>query len=221
MTRVRAWQGPALFSFGFRPFFLGAAVWAALAMALWIGMLSGHVTLPTAFDPVSWHAHEFLFGYLGAVAAGFLMTAVPNWTGRMPIVGWPLIGLFAVWAIGRVVIGASTGLPALVVAVVDLAFPVLLMVAMAREIVAGRNWRNLKVLAILFVFVGGNATFHWEAARGAFAAEGFGLRIGLAAALALIAVIGGGVGAPPRQSCIWRGLPDGPGIARGPSLCFL
>ena len=75
---MRAWKGPALLTYGFRPFFLGGAVWAALAMVLWVPMLAGALTLPTAFDPVSWHAHEFLFGYLTAVAAGFLLTAVPT-----------------------------------------------------------------------------------------------------------------------------------------------
>lgn len=93
--QMRAWTGPASLTCGFRPFFFGAATWAALAMTLWVPMLSGHLTLPTAFDPVSWHAHEFLFGYLGAVIAGFLLTAVPNWTGRLPIVGRRLGGLFS------------------------------------------------------------------------------------------------------------------------------
>jgi uncharacterized protein involved in response to NO len=93
MERSRAWQGPAVLSFGFRPFFLLGAVWVALAMALWAAMLAGKLTLPTAFDPVSWHAHEFLFGYLGAIIAGFLLTAVPNWTGRLPVTGWPLAAL--------------------------------------------------------------------------------------------------------------------------------
>lgn len=79
--QVRAWSGPALLSYGFRPFFLGAAVWAALAMTLWIAMLSGVLQMPMHLDPISWHAHEFLYGYLGAVIAGFLLTAVPNWTG--------------------------------------------------------------------------------------------------------------------------------------------
>ena len=96
--KIRAWKGPAILSFGFRPFFLLAGIWAALAMALWVLMLTGRDVLPTAFDPVSWHAHEFLFGYLGAVLAGFLLTAVPNWTGRLPIVGWPLAALVAVIA---------------------------------------------------------------------------------------------------------------------------
>ncbi len=189
--QIRAWTGPAILTYGFRPFFLGAAVWAALAMALWVPMLSGHVTMPTAFDPVSWHAHEFLYGYLGAVVAGFLLTAVPNWTGRLPIVGWRLGALALVWLAGRLVVAVSAGLPAGLVAAVDLAFPMLFALAIGREIVAGRNWRNLIVLAMLAVFAAGNALFHWEAAAGEYAAQGAGLRLGLGAGIMMIAVIGG------------------------------
>lgn len=189
--RMRAWTGPAILTFGFRPFFFGAAVWAFLAMALWIPMISGHLTLPTAFDPASWHAHEFLYGYLGAVIAGFLLTAVPNWTGRLPIVGWRLGALALVWLAGRAAILVSTDLPALAVAAVDLAFPVALIFAIGREIVAGRNWRNLIVLAMLTVFALGNGVFHWEAARGDLAAQGYGFRIGLGAGIMMIGVIGG------------------------------
>ena len=191
--QLRAWTGPAILTFGFRPFFFGAAVWAALAMALWVPMLSGHLTLPTAFDPVSWHAHEFLFGYLGAVVTGFLLTAVPNWTGRLPIVGWRLGMLAGLWLAGRVAVAVSGGLPALLVAVADLAFPVVFALLIAREIVAGRNWRNLIVLAMLGVFIIGNALFHWEAALGGYAAQGYGLRLGLGAGVMMIAVIGGRV----------------------------
>lgn len=189
--QMRAWRGPAILSFGFRPFFLGAALWAALAMALWIFALSGAYVLPTAFDPVSWHAHEFLFGYLSAVIAGFLLTAVPNWTGQLPIVGWPLGGLFALWVIGRAVVLCSAGLPPVAVAAADLAMPLALTGFLAREIITGRNWRNLIVLVILAAFTISNAVFHWEAARGAYAAQGYGLRTGLGAVLMMIAVIGG------------------------------
>lgn len=191
--QMRAWTGPAILAFGFRPFFFGAAVWAALAMALWVPMLSGHLMLPTAFDPVSWHAHEFLFGYLGAVVAGFLLTAVPNWTGRLPIVGWRLGMLALLWLAGRVAVAVSAGLPAGLVAAVDLAFPVFFALAIGREIVAGRNWRNLVVLGMLSVFIIGNALFHWEAAQGEYAAQGAGLRLGLGAGIMMIAVIGGRV----------------------------
>ncbi len=191
--QMRAWNGPAILTFGFRPFFFGAAVWAALAMALWVAMLSGHQVLPTAFGPVSWHAHEFLFGYLGAVVAGFLLTAVPNWTGRLPIVGWRLGWLAALWLAGRVAVAVSGGLPAGLVAAVDLAFPVILALAIGREIVAGRNWRNLVVLGMLGAFLVGNALFHYEAVRGEYAAQGYGLRLGLGAGIMMIAVIGGRV----------------------------
>jgi uncharacterized protein involved in response to NO len=191
--KMRAWTGPAILSFGFRPFFFGAAVWAALAMGLWLAMLSGGAGLPTAFDPVSWHAHEFLFGYLGAVVAGFLLTAVPNWTGRLPITGWWLGGLALLWLAGRIAVAVSAGLPPGLVAAVDLAFTVVFAVVILREIVAGRNWRNLIVLAMLGVLILGNAVFHWEAARGDYAAQGVGLRLGLGAGVMMIAVIGGRV----------------------------
>jgi len=131
--QMRAWTGPAILTFGFRPFFFGAAVWAVLAMALWVPMLSGHLMLPTTFDPVSWHAHEFLFGYLGAVVAGFLLTAVPNWTGRLPIVGWRLGMLAGLWLVGRVAVAVSAGLPDVLVAMADLAFPVVFAFLIARE----------------------------------------------------------------------------------------
>lgn len=191
--QMRAWTGPAILTFGFRPFFFGAAVWAVLAMVLWVPMLSGYLVLPTAFDPVSWHAHEFLFGYLGAVVAGFLLTAVPNWTGRLPIVGWRLGMLAGLWLVGRVAVAVSAGLPDVLVAVADLAFPVVFAFLIAREIVAGKNWRNLIVLAMLGVFILGNALFHWEAAQGDYAAQGYGLRLGLGAGVMMIAVIGGRV----------------------------
>lgn len=191
--QMRAWTGPAILTFGFRPFFFGAAVWAALAMALWVPMLSGHLALPTAFDPVSWHAHEFLFGYLGAVIAGFLLTAVPNWTGRLPIVGWWLGLLAALWLAGRVAVAVSASLPPVLVAGIDLSFPVVLALAIGREIVAGKNWRNLIVLGMLGVFLTGNALFHWETAQGEYAAQGYGLRLGLGAGIMMIAVIGGRV----------------------------
>ena len=191
--QIRAWRGPAILTFGFRPLFFGGAVWAAVAMALWVPMMTGHLVVPTAFAPISWHAHEFLYGYLGAIVAGFLITAVPNWTGRLPIVGWSLGGLTLVWLAGRLAVLFSALLPAVVVAGVDLAFLLLLALFIGREIVMGKNWRNLIVLGMLGVLVLGNALFHWEAARGDYAAQGYGLRLGLGAGVMMIAVIGGRV----------------------------
>lgn len=109
----------------------------------------------------------------------------------MPIVGWPLGGLFVLWLAGRVAVAMSSNLPAGLAAAVDLSFPLVLAVAIGREIVAGRNWRNLIVLAMLAVFALGNGLYHWEAARGDYAAQGYGLRLGLAAGVMMIAIIGG------------------------------
>lgn len=189
--QMRAWRGPALFSYGFRPFFLSAALWVIFAMGLWLLVLAGNFDLPSRFDATSWHAHEFLFGYLGAVLAGFLLTAVPNWTGRLPIVGWRLAALFVLWCAGRVAIMVSAGLPAALAPVSDLAFPLVLGAVILREIVLGRNWRNVMVLTLLTVFTLANGLFHWEALRGGVAAQGIGLRLGLATAIMMIAVIGG------------------------------
>ncbi|SFR32893.1 uncharacterized protein involved in response to NO [Yoonia tamlensis] len=189
--QLRAWSGPALFSFGFRPFFLFGSAWVAVAMTVWILAVSGSFTIPSRLDPVSWHAHAFLFGYLGAIVAGFLLTAVPNWTGRLPMVGWKLAALFALWCLGRVAIFFSAQLPVGVAPVVDLAFPLLLGGFILQEIIAGKNWRNLVVFALLVVFTLANGIFHFEASRGAYAAQGYGLRLGLGTAIMMITVIGG------------------------------
>ncbi len=197
----------AFLSYGFRPFFLFAALWALLAVALWLAMLAGKLELSSAFDPVSWHAHEALFGYLGAVLAGFLLTAVPNWTGRPPLAGWPLAGLLTLWVLGRIAVAASEWLTPLAVALIDLSCPVVLAVFVLREIVVGRNWRNLVVIAMIGVFVAGNALFHREVADGAYAASGYGLRVGLAAAIMMISVIGGRI--VPAFTRNWLAARDG------------
>lgn len=189
--RMRSYRGPALFSHGFRPFFLLSSAWAALAMGLWIAMLAGAAPLPLAMDPFSWHAHEFLYGYLGGVIGGFVLTAVPNWTGRLPVTGAPLAGLVGLWLLGRVAMAFSGLAGWLPVMLADLALGLALLGFLAREIVSGRNWRNLPVLALIAVFAAGNALFHLEAAGGGAAYGGMGMRLGLAAALALIALIGG------------------------------
>ncbi|MDP3524427.1 MAG: NnrS family protein [Hoeflea sp.] len=189
--RMRAWQGPAILSFGFRPFFLLGAAWAALAMVLWVMMLSGAAPLPTAFDPVAWHAHELLFGYLGAVLAGFLLTAVPNWTGGLPVTGWPLAGLVALWLIGRIAVAVSALLPAYGAMALDLASPVALAGFLLREILVGRNWRNLPVLILLGIWMLANTGFHLQALGDGMPAHGAELRLGLAAAILLISLIGG------------------------------
>ncbi len=189
-TASRNWTGPALLSYGFRPFFLLSGIWAAFAMVYWLMLLAGGAPLPIALAPMDWHVHAFLFGYLSAVIAGFLLTAVPNWTGRLPVVGWPLAGLVGLWVLGRVASLFGASWPAAGFAAADLALPLALIAFLSREIITGRNWRNLPVLGLMALFALANAVFHVEAAHGA-AHDGYGLRLGLAAVLMLIALIGG------------------------------
>lgn len=188
---MNVYTGFAFLANGFRPFFLLGSLWTAAAMALWVMMLSGAIMPPTAFDMTSWHAHEALFGYLGAVVAGFALTAAPNWIGRPPLRGAPLGGLVLLWIAGRVAVTFSEGLSPLLVAAIDLSGLVAVALYLLREIVAGKNWRNLVVVALISGLVVANGVFHWEAAQGEVAASGAGLRLGFAAAIMLIALIGG------------------------------
>lgn len=187
--QIRAYEGPALFTYGFRPFFLFGAIWAALAVALWLPMLTGHLDLPTKLSPLEWHVHELIFGYVPAIVAGFLLTAVPNWTGRLPVVGPRLMALFALWCAGRVAISSSAWTGLAFAATVDLAFLATFAAVIAREIVAGSNWKNLKVVAALCLLFTGNALFHLEALGRI--SGGYGMRLGLATIVLLITLIGG------------------------------
>ena len=90
LERRRNYAGPAFFSYGFRPFFFGGAVWAALTILMWVPMHAGAWNWPSAIAPLDWHIHEMLYGYVPAIVAGFLLTAIPNWTGRLPVCGAPL-----------------------------------------------------------------------------------------------------------------------------------
>ena len=192
----------SLFSYGFRPFFLGAAIWAIVALALWIGSLQGHVQLAPSYGALPWHGHEMLFGYGSGVVAGFLLTAVPNWTGRLPVAGVRLMALFAIWCLGR---GAllATGMTGPVVAVViDSVFLPCLLIVMGREIVVGKNWRNLMPLVLIGMFATANIAFHAEVLTAG--APDYGLRAGVAALIALIVLIGGRITPSFTHSWLFR-----------------
>ena len=143
IPRYRPHAGPAVFSAGFRPFFLMSALWAAAAIPVWLAAYAGGITVPSLLPPVVWHVHEMVFGFAAATVAGFLLTSIPNWTGRLPLQGWPLATLVFLWAIGRVAVLLSARLGAPVAAAADLSFPMVFLGIVAREILAGRNWRNL------------------------------------------------------------------------------
>ena len=204
----------AFLSLGYRPFFLLGAIWAALAMALWIAMLSGRLALPTALTPVAWHAHELLYGSLPAIVAGFLLTAVPSWTERSPLTGVPLALLAMLWIAGRAAVACSAWLGPLTCASIDVAFLAALTTLIGREIVASRDWEDAGVVVLLAVLAAGNAIFHVEALRDA---PSHGLRIAIGAAVALITLIGGRI--VPAFTRNW--LADrGPGRLPAPFVGF-
>ncbi|AMY68642.1 NnrS family protein [Frigidibacter mobilis] len=181
------YAGPALFSYGFRPLFLAAGLFAVLAVPLWMAAWSGHLALAGPFPALDWHIHEMLFGYTSAVIAGFLFTAIPNWTGRMPTRGWPLIALAALWISGRLAV-AFMPWPLLVMAV-DCGFLLAVGAMVVTEIVAGRNWRNLMVVLPVLLYLAANITFHLEAMMQGSAE--IGRRLGFAMVTLLIVLIGG------------------------------
>lgn len=187
--RIRTWQGPAVLGLGFRPFFLGAGLWSAIAMLLWLMMLTGGFAPPLALTPVDWHVHSLLYGFVPATVTGFLLTAVPNWTGRLPVTGIPLLALALLWLAGRVAVLCGAALGPLLSALVDLAFLAAVFAVILRELLAGRNRRNLPVLGLVGLLLAGNALFHVEAARNGMAV--YGTRLGIAAILMLIMLIGG------------------------------
>ena len=199
---------------GFRPFFLVAGFWAAAALTLWIVMFGTGTAAPSRFDPLTWHIHEMLFGFVMAAIAGFLLTAIPNWTLRRPVDGW-LLGLLAgLWVLGRIICLISALVPPWLAIAADLSFPVALAGIVAREIVAGRNWRNLPMVAPVTVLGIANLLMHLEA-NGAALPPGLGWRLGLAAVIVLISVVAGRI--VPSFTRNWltkRGSSDLPIVSR-------
>ena len=189
IPRVRSYEGLPLFSYGFRPFFLLGSIYAGLAILVWLPVFMGELSLTTAFRPRDWHIHEMLYGYLPAVITGFLFTAIPNWTGRLPIQGRPLMALVILWLAGRICVTISAQTGWLAAMLVDTSFLLLVAAAAAREIIAGRKWSNLGVVALISVLFIGNAAFHLEA-HYAGAAD-VSIRVGIAVVVLLISVIGG------------------------------
>ncbi len=188
-VRCLGLRGRAVVSQGFRPFFLAGAVYAVVLVAVWLTWVLGTATVPSGLPPIAWHAHELLFGYGFAALAGFLLTAIPSWTDRRPIVGWPLAGLFALWMVGRIAVAGSGWIDPVTTSLVTLAFPLALIAVATREIVGARNWRNLKVVGAVTVLATAQALFHDEMARDGWPT--LGLPLATAAFIWLILIIGG------------------------------
>lgn len=183
-------SGLTIVSYGFRPFFLAAGIWAVLAIAIWMAVLNTGLPLPSRFDPMTWHIHAMLFGFVMAAIAGFLLTAIANWTGRPPVQG-PLLALLAgLWLVGRVVCLLSAYIAPWQTIAADLAFSLVFLGVVAREILAARNWRNLPLLAPVLVLGCANLLMHLEA-YGYDIPDGLGWRLAICAIVILISVIAG------------------------------
>ena len=181
--------GPVLFSYGFRPFFLGAGLMAIVAMVLWILALTIGLEVGGSYGGRYWHGHEMLFGFAPAVVAGFLLTAVPNWTGRLPVSGRPLMMLFGLWLVGRLVLLYPDLIGVEIAVAIDSLFLPTLLFICAREIVAGRKWKDLKVLAVLAFLSAANIGFHVSTLSGEHG--GLTQRLAVSAYVVLIMIIGG------------------------------
>jgi len=188
--RARLAGYPALLTQGFRPFFLAAGLWAAAALTLWVVMLNTGLSLPSRFDALSWHIHEMLFGFVMAAVAGFLLTAIPNWTGRLPVSGAPLALLASLWLLGRISCLVSLLVPVWLAIAADLAFPFALVVVVARELIAAKNKPNMPMMLPVAVLGIANLLMHLEAVD-ANIPVGLGWRLAIAAILVLVSVIGG------------------------------
>ena len=150
----------ALFNLGFRPFFLGSSIFAVISMATWMLVYFSYVSVSVENISISqWHAHEMLYGYGMAVVAGFLLTAVKNWTGIPTVFGKPLIALFALWCAARVLfLFGSALLPW--AASADLLFGLMLIIAIAMPIVRAKQWKQLAVVSKVILLWVGNIVFY-------------------------------------------------------------
>lgn len=180
----------AVLNLGFRPFFLGAAIFAIVSMMLWMGVYIFQLPLPiTRISTFQWHAHEMIYGFAMAVIAGFLLTAVKNWTGVQTLYGFGLLGLFVLWGLPRILF--LFGTPWIFVAgFFDLLFALCLIAAILHPIVKVKQWRQLGIIAILALLTVANGCFYLGAAG--FVDQGifFGIQGGLFLIVGLILFMG-------------------------------
>lgn len=209
-TVSRDYLGPEFLRDGFRPLFLAAGVWAAISGPLWIAVWSGAVHYPGLFEPTVWHIHEMLFGFVAAALGGFLLTAIPNWTGRQPLRGFPLAALACAWLAGRVAIWAGETPGPGATAAIDLAFTGALLLFAANAVRAARNWRNLPVVAGVAALFMANLLFHL-AATGVADTSGIAVRLAVGAMAFLMSLIGGRI--VPAFTRNWFAQHSGPEVA--------
>lgn len=183
---------PVVLHDGWRVFFMAAGLYAVAAMALWLWHLAGGVDLPFAPGPIGWHAHEMIFGFATAALAGFFLTAVPNWTGAKAAPERFIALVAGLWLAGRLAVWFSGGLPAGLVAAVDLAFVPVLAAKLLTQLLKRPKPQNMMFLLLLTLVWLGNLLVHLDW-MGLSDTGAQGVRGGLLAVCAMIAVLGGRV----------------------------
>ncbi len=186
--RAAAPRGFALFRYGFRPFFLLAGFYAALAVPLWLAIWRGDLGWQPAIPASLWHGHEMLFGFAVAAMAGFLLTAVPNWTGTAAIKGPRLMLLVAIWLAARIAAFLPDPVPFMVL---DIAFLPVLALMVGPGIILRNGKRNGVMVLILLVLAAVNAAVHFEGFGIASLSGGWALRVGIVIFALMVGIIGG------------------------------
>ena len=183
-------MGSIIFQNSFRPFFIAAGIWATLAVPFWLLSYFGILSGTENFNILLWHQHEMLYGFVAAAITGFILTAIPNWTGRSPIKNKPLAILAFLWIVGRVGFLNIAIFGTTVTTLMDLPFLIVLVLVIAREIVSGKNWRNLPVIILISFFTLGNILVHLQIHEIIDSAE-LGMRLSTFVLSILLALIGG------------------------------
>lgn len=180
-----------LFAHPFRLFFLLAGVYAIVIMIGWIGFLLAGWHLPMGFNPLKWHSHEMMYGFVGAAIAGFLLTAITNWASCKPLRGGMLAALGATWLAGRIVFWCLSDVPPWLAAVVDLSFWLFMVVYVLFVLIRGNNMRNIPIAGVLLLLMIGNGLMHAGLITGKHSLLVMGQNWGLDLIMLLMAIIGG------------------------------
>lgn len=214
LRKARMAAAPPILRGGFRPFFFLAAAWAAFAVCDWLGSILYGMALPSGFTALAWHRHEMLFGFAGAAIVGFLLTAIPNWTGRLPIAGAPLGALAALWLAARAAVWFSGTIGLVTAAILDVGFLLVFAAVAGREVVAAKN-RNVPAIAMVVVLACVDA-WDYAIALGLPGDETAPSHAAIAVLVVLVSFIGGRI--IPSFTRNWlvkqgfaSGLPDQPG----------
>ena len=176
---------------GFRPFFTTGALYALTVLSLWILILAGVIDYETHIAPSLIHGHEMIYGFGVAAIAGFILTAMPNWTNTEPLSGKPLIALFGLWLFGRLSLWAGTFLPYSLLATVDLLFLPVLSIYTARILIRTGNKRNLMLPGIFMILAVFNLCFYLAETGIAPHSSRVILEAAISLLLLLITIIGG------------------------------